>query len=415
MSSTAAVHPGVSVLTPTSSDARGSIQLATDASPGARGAMRLAQLFAHEAGWRIRVVSVVDPFFAGVPEFGVIPPPSELERTRGEARARAIRGELAGLGELQRNWHVEVRMGLPAQAIAAAADESRDALVVMGLGRHGLADRLLGRETALHVSRFCSVPVLAVPPSITTLPRIAIVGVDFSDHSVRAAQAALALLPGLSWLYLVHVRPSTLPVVAPDELAELRIFRDSLEPGRGVNIQSVVITGNDPVESLHRFAGLAHADLIVVGTHGHGFFARLVHGSVSTGTLRAADCSVLVVPPPRRAESAAVEAAKPVAHAARWMETVASFSSRNAGRRCTLEADDPPAGARLQAIGFTFLGATCDTNRGVELAFSDSAVPMPDLTRYFTSVDTADVVSGSSESETLRIAHGSARTLLTVH
>jgi nucleotide-binding universal stress UspA family protein len=44
------------------------------------------------------------------------------------------------------------------------------------------------------------------------------------------------------------------------------------------------------------------ADLIVVGTHGHGGIAATLLGSVARGLTHTASCPVLVVPPPREVE-----------------------------------------------------------------------------------------------------------------
>ena len=41
------------------------------------------------------------------------------------------------------------------------------------------------------------------------------------------------------------------------------------------------------------------ADLVVIGSHGHGALYDLVLGSVTSGVLKAARCPVLVVPSPR--------------------------------------------------------------------------------------------------------------------
>jgi nucleotide-binding universal stress UspA family protein len=43
-------------------------------------------------------------------------------------------------------------------------------------------------------------------------------------------------------------------------------------------------------------AARAHADLVVSGTHGYGFFNRLILGSVATHLVRNAPCSLLAVP-----------------------------------------------------------------------------------------------------------------------
>ena len=60
----------------------------------------------------------------------------------------------------------------------------------------------------------------------------------------------------------------------------------SVEPGRPARI--IVETATE-----------WEADLIVVGSHGHGFWARNMLGSVSDSVLHHAPCSVLIVRTPR--------------------------------------------------------------------------------------------------------------------
>jgi nucleotide-binding universal stress UspA family protein len=53
-----------------------------------------------------------------------------------------------------------------------------------------------------------------------------------------------------------------------------------------------------PVANIVDVAAALHADLIVLGTHGHSGFDRWVLGSVTEKILRKASCPVLTVPPP---------------------------------------------------------------------------------------------------------------------
>jgi nucleotide-binding universal stress UspA family protein len=63
-----------------------------------------------------------------------------------------------------------------------------------------------------------------------------------------------------------------------------------------------VVTDDPPLQALR--AASATAALVVVGTHGRGFFLRHVIGSVSSALLRESDCPVAVVgPADRDAES----------------------------------------------------------------------------------------------------------------
>jgi nucleotide-binding universal stress UspA family protein len=52
-----------------------------------------------------------------------------------------------------------------------------------------------------------------------------------------------------------------------------------------------------PVEAIVQLALRVEADLVVIGSRGHGGVAQLLLGSVAQATLRAAPCPVLTVPP----------------------------------------------------------------------------------------------------------------------
>ena len=61
-----------------------------------------------------------------------------------------------------------------------------------------------------------------------------------------------------------------------------------------VAVNSVVCMGG-PAQMILEAAKDWGADLIVVGSHGYGFFGRAFHGSVSDEVVHHAPCSVLVV------------------------------------------------------------------------------------------------------------------------
>ncbi len=62
-----------------------------------------------------------------------------------------------------------------------------------------------------------------------------------------------------------------------------------------VSIVSEVIRGKFPKHAIVDEAGEWGADLIVVGSHGYGFWDRMLLGSVSSAVVHHAPCSVLVV------------------------------------------------------------------------------------------------------------------------
>lgn len=61
-----------------------------------------------------------------------------------------------------------------------------------------------------------------------------------------------------------------------------------------VTVNAGVIIGN-PARAVVEKAQDWGADLIVVGSHGYGFWGRMVIGSVSQAIINNAPCSVLVV------------------------------------------------------------------------------------------------------------------------
>jgi nucleotide-binding universal stress UspA family protein len=70
-------------------------------------------------------------------------------------------------------------------------------------------------------------------------------------------------------------------------------------PGHDLDISTMVIKGS-PERELIEEAIEWRADLIVVGSHGRGFWGRLTLGSVTDAVVHHAPCSVLVVRPPAK-------------------------------------------------------------------------------------------------------------------
>ena len=51
-----------------------------------------------------------------------------------------------------------------------------------------------------------------------------------------------------------------------------------------------------PADAIARYAAAHHADVIVLGSHGHGTVHRFLLGSVADATVRHGTCAVLIVP-----------------------------------------------------------------------------------------------------------------------
>lgn len=82
--------------------------------------------------------------------------------------------------------------------------------------------------------------------------------------------------------------------VAEDMVEDMRRAMRRMLEGNDIDIETKAISGN-PKETIVKEAEDWGADLIVVGSHGRGFWGRMLIGSVSNAVVRHAPCSVLVV------------------------------------------------------------------------------------------------------------------------
>ncbi len=141
-----------------------------------------------------------------------------------------------------------------------------------------------------------------------------LVAIDFSSVTDDVLDVAARMARALdARILLVHVTPpdpsfvgyDAGPQTVRDAVAEefreehrkLHELQKRLEQ-QSVNAATQFIQG-PTVEKILEEAGRAGADLIVVGSHGHGALHQLLVGSVSEGVLRKAPCPVLVVPSPK--------------------------------------------------------------------------------------------------------------------
>jgi nucleotide-binding universal stress UspA family protein len=398
--------------------------VATDGREQSDVALIAGRMFAAGSTSALRVASVLSPMPVMSPE-AVLPISPDVEAARRSDLKRGIQMQMA------RAWSgdladVELYEGDPATTIARLAHESNASMIVAGLGRHRVIDRLFGNETALRLVRVSAVPVLAVTNGLTHAPRRIVVAIDYSETSHRAARLALEVAASNATIYLVHVAPrdSTLydwngwgSSYKQDAGDALQKMREQLHLPPGMIVQRVVLQG-DPATELLAFATSVNADLIATGSHGHGFVTRMLIGSVTTRLLRCATCSVLTVPH-AAAIAQARETTEPSVVSAldrpEWSRALDEFTRRNVGRRGVLEVDDPEIGAQAQEHDYPLLGATYDRNDGrVELMFGELGDRDRHLSRSIGNVGRIDVLTDERGRDiALRIGHGAGQTLLT--
>ncbi len=137
--------------------------------------------------------------------------------------------------------------------------------------------------------------------------------VDGSEPSTRALQAALEIAAGYGSKLItlsVITAPAFLPVGTGGSPTDLSAYYEEgtqdakravdeamkLAAAAGVSSRGEVIEASgSTVETIVDFAGREKVDLIVMGTRGLGGLKKLVLGSVSSGVVAHAPCSVLIV------------------------------------------------------------------------------------------------------------------------
>jgi nucleotide-binding universal stress UspA family protein len=351
------------------------VLVALKAYDGFDSPLAMATWLATEQSRPLHAVTVVEPhdtlaIAAGVP---VLADHYHMEERMAIAdllEERLAHGS-AGLGLEQR---VDVLEGPAAQAVVDLAHDRSAHAIVVGTGQHNPIGRFVYGERAVQISRIADRPVIVVPPGAKVGPvREAIVAVDFSPASQRAARFALDLVADAGELVLVHVKSA---VNLSDEGAGwweeaykkrttdmFRRFTAQLRPGRGIRVVTRLLNG-DVADSLLAFAR-HDAGLIACGGRQHSFIERMLLGSVSTQLIRRAECPVVIVPD-RGVEPSEepVPAAGGVVEswdANAWAGLIERFGRRNAGRPTQLRFKTAsPQGAGSVEQGYRLVDATFD-------------------------------------------------------
>ncbi len=351
------------------------IIVATDGSDSSDAAFVAARLIEARIGAPVSVLTVLEQPLAYFPAPYPIMP-IEIEQAQIEAMANRARGQLRTVIGETSNWAVDVRIGQPAWTINQVARERSADIILTGLSKHGILDRVFGEETSPHIAQIADVPLMTVAAGTVRLPRTVVIALDPFSPALPESAALRALLSEVETVRFVNVQPRATDTLgyAPaawDQTYEeglqaaVKRVRESIDVPDAACRDLTVALGN-PAREILRVTNEVKADLLVVAQRRRGIFRSHPGGGLAARLLRGANCSVLVIPQaaadqaPRRRASVTSAHTTTLVDRSQWLPRLGEISRRNAGRRVSLEVDDIVLGAQAQASDYPFLGADYD-------------------------------------------------------
>ncbi|MES2439069.1 MAG: universal stress protein [Verrucomicrobiota bacterium] len=141
-----------------------------------------------------------------------------------------------------------------------------------------------------------------------------VVAVDFSNATPGVLEMAVRMAKSfgatLRLLHVIEPEPSyTAYGFTPDEFPAMNAFQEEAKRRASVKLEELLtsvkadvpgatsaLTEGSPLHALLDHVKHSGADLVVLGSHGHGVIASLLLGSVAEGMVRKATVPTLVVP-----------------------------------------------------------------------------------------------------------------------
>jgi len=284
-----------------------------DFSKPSLAALRYATVFAKSRRARIEVLHVVEAV-TYVPMLGTS---IDLTGVR-DAQEREARKRLVGIAaELRRRGvraDTTLKIGAAASTIVERAKKGSADLVLMATQGRGFVEHLLLGSVAERVVRSAPCPVLTLRAGgrlpTKKFKRI-LIATDFSQASESALNYAVDLARSSSAeLIVLHVvEPVALTGDAYGFTANAAMYNgieraakesiarvgNRLRKKRGLRCRTVLANGTAAMAIVDAATRLA-ADVVVVGTHGHGGFEHFFLGSVAERVVRTSSRPVLTVP-----------------------------------------------------------------------------------------------------------------------
>jgi nucleotide-binding universal stress UspA family protein len=228
----------------------------------------------------------------------------------------ALRASLAEQG-VEATFH-ERSDGSPPKGIAAAAEELKPRLLVVGSTRRGAVRRVVPGSTAERLIHGASCPIVVVPQGYERPAEgIRKVGAAFAPtEEGRAALRAAALLAraaGAELLAITVLSPKHAAQQSPGLLSQVH---NEADPGEGRYVEERLggvraleqaiaeladgvptesdVLFNDPADGI--VAASRRVGLLVMGSRGYGPARAVMLGGVSRRVITQADCPTLVLP-----------------------------------------------------------------------------------------------------------------------
>lgn len=225
------------------------------------------------------------------------------------ARLEALREELGA-----DRTKVVLAEGTPSTRLAELAVEEGASLITIGAQRETFAGGLLGGVISTLLGA-ATVPVLLAHDLPASRPTRLLVAVDESDAAKKVFSWANALADafGLEGQVISVIEPPGIAVNTTlfSSQEEYRAARDKVLERTQSRIQSAAVEAGLSADRFPAMAAYGRpelevalaaerlgADLMVLGTRGHGHGRSLMIGSVSRRVVEASNCPVLIVPPP---------------------------------------------------------------------------------------------------------------------
>jgi nucleotide-binding universal stress UspA family protein len=190
---------------------------------------------------------------------------------------------------------------LPWKAIVQRAKDVQAELIVLGPHEPVAGDRFLG-ATADRVVRFAEAPILIVRRGRRFAAACIVLAIDGSPATSAAWQEAIWWTAEVGrttscQLHIVTVSSNWTDAMGDQELIDGAISDARARLGSSqVSVTGELLHGDDAASEIISYGNRIGADLLIIGSSGHGNIDRVITGSTTSSVALRSSCPVLVVP-----------------------------------------------------------------------------------------------------------------------